>query len=225
MKAAVPLPDATPWLPAERLKREYDAIGFFLSGHPLDEYQAVLKRLRVQQWADFSRAVRAGQTAGRLAATVVSRQEKRIKSGSKMGIIGLSDPTGRYEAVIFSEGLAQFRELLEPGTAVILQTGAELQGEEVRVRIHGAESLDAAAVRDTRGLRVFLQSAEPIEHVGKRLSPEAPGKGEKLGEVSFVLGLANGLEVEVKLPGRYPISPQIAGAVKSVPGVTAVHEM
>jgi len=222
---AIRLPDATPWLPAERLKREYDAIGFFLSGHPLDDYQAALARLRVQQWADFSRAVRAGQTAGRLAATVVSRQEKRIKSGAKMGIIGFSDPTGHYEAVIFSEGLAQYRELLEPGTAVILQAGAELQGEDVRVRIHGVESLDAAAAKGQRGLRVFLNSPEPVPIVSDRLRPEAPKNGEKLGEICFVLSLKDGSEVEVKLPGRYPISPQIGAAMKAVPGVAAVQEM
>ena len=225
VKAVIQLPNAAPWLPADRLKREYDAIGFFLSGHPLDDYQAALARLRVQFWAEFSQAVRSGQTAGRLAATVVSRQEKRIKSGSKMGIIGFSDPTGHYEAVIFSEGLAQYRELLEPGTAVILQAGAELQGEEVRVRIHGVESLDAAAAKGQRGLRVFLDSPAPVDIVSQRLSPEAPRNGEKLGEISFVLGLKDGSEVEVKLPGRYPISPQIAAAMKVVPGVVAVHEM
>src|SRR3954471_14840017 len=54
------LPQIEPWLPAERLRREYDAIGFFLSGHPLDDYAAVLKRLRVQSWAEFSRAVKTG---------------------------------------------------------------------------------------------------------------------------------------------------------------------
>jgi DNA polymerase III subunit alpha len=226
VRATIHVPEATPWLPAERLKREYDAIGFFLSGHPLDDYQAVLARLRVQQWVDFSRAVRgAGGAAGRLAATVVSRTERRIKSGSKMGIIGLSDPTGHFEAVIFAEGLAQFRDLLEPGNAVLLQVGAELQGEEVRVRIHNAESLDEAASKTQRGLRVFLKSAEPIDLVKKRLAPNGGGKSEKLGEVSFVLGLADGSEVEVKLPGRYPISPQIAGAMKAVPGVVAVQEM
>jgi DNA polymerase-3 subunit alpha len=181
--------------------------------------------MRVQPWADFSRAVRAGASAGRLAATVVSRTERRIKSGSKMGIIGLSDATGHFEAVIFAEGLAQFRDLLEPGNAVLLQVGAELQGEEVRVRIHGAESLDEAASKTQRGLRVFLKSSEPIDLVQKRLAPNGGGKAEKLGEVSFVLGLADGSEVEVKLPGRYPISPQIAGAMKAVPGVVAVQEM
>ena len=70
----IALPQVEPWLPAERLQREYEAIGFFLSGHPLDDYAAVLKKLRVQSWAEFSRAVKSGATAGRVAGTVVSRQ-------------------------------------------------------------------------------------------------------------------------------------------------------
>jgi DNA polymerase-3 subunit alpha len=64
-----------------------------------------------------------------------------------------------------------------------------------------------------------------MDNVTKRLNPNAAAKGEGLGEVSFVLALADGSEVEVKLPGRYPISPQIAGAMKAVPGVIAVQEM
>ena len=132
-------------------KREYEAVGFFLSGHPLDDYAAVLKKLRVQSWADFSRAVKAGATAGRVAGTVVSRQERRTRTGSKMGIIGLSDPTGHYEAVIFSEGLAEHRDLLEPGTAVLLFLSAEVQGDEVRARIQSAEPLDAAGRQSQQG--------------------------------------------------------------------------
>src|SRR5215469_2633838 len=42
------MPTVEPWLPADRLKKEYDAIGFFLTGHPLDDYAQALKRLRVQ---------------------------------------------------------------------------------------------------------------------------------------------------------------------------------
>jgi len=62
---SVMLPAIDAWLPAERLRREYDAIGFFLSGHPLDDYQQVLGRLQVQRWADFARAVKRGASAGR----------------------------------------------------------------------------------------------------------------------------------------------------------------
>ena len=122
-RAALQLHEVEAWLAAERLNREYDAVGFFLSGHPLDDYAAALKRLRVLPWSEFARSVKAGASAGRLAASVVSRVERRTRTGGKMGILGLSDPTGHFEAVIFSEGLAQFRELLEPGAAVLLHVG------------------------------------------------------------------------------------------------------
>jgi DNA polymerase III subunit alpha len=221
-----------PWLPAERLQREYDAIGFFLSGHPLDDYTAALKRLRVQSWGEFSRAVKNGVGAGRVAGTVSSRIERRTKSGSKMGIIGLSDPSGHYEAVLFAEGLAQYRDLLEPGTAVLLFLTAEVQGDEVRARIQSAEPLDEAAARMQRGLRVFLRDAQPLAGVARRLEPSAKnGKpAEKAteaadGEVSMVLLLANGNEVEVKLPGRFKVSPRIAGAIKAVTGVVTVEAL
>ena len=220
------LAQAEPWLPAERLRREYEAVGFFLSGHPLDDYAAVLKKLRVQSWADFSRAVKAGATAGRVAGTVVARTERRTRTGSKMGIIGLSDPTGHYEAVIFSEGLAEHRDLLEPGSAVLLFLSAEVQGDEVRARIQSAEPLDEAAANLNKGLRVFLRNEAPIEAVAKRLEPiarSAVANGD--GEVSMVLMLEQGTEVEVKLPGRFKVSPQIAGAIKAVPGVVQVEAL
>ena len=150
------LPNVEPWLPAERLKREYEAIGFFLSGHPLDDYAGVLKKMRVQPWAEFARAVKNGATAGKVAGTVVARQERRTKTGNKMGIIGLSDPTGAYEAVIFSEGLAEYRDLLEPGTAVLLFLSAEVQGDEVRARIQSVEPLDPGGGQSAKGPARFL---------------------------------------------------------------------
>ncbi len=225
-REAIALPNAEPWLPAERLRREYEAVGFFLSGHPLDDYAAVLKKLRVQPWAEFARAVKNGATAGRVAGTVVSRQERRTRTGSKMGIIGLSDATGHYEAVIFSEGLAEHRDLLEPGTAVLLFLSAEVQGDDVRARIQSVEPLDAAAANLQQGLRVFLRDDKPIEGLAKRLEPiarSAAANGD--GEVSVVLMLPRGTEVEVKLPGRFKVSPQVAGAIKAVPGVVQVEAL
>jgi DNA polymerase-3 subunit alpha len=199
----------------------------------------------VQSWAEFARAVKTGNGAGRVAGTVVSRTERRTKSGSKMGIIGLSDPSGHYEAVLFAEGLAQYRDLLEPGTAVLLFLTAEVQGDEVRARIQSVEPLDEAAARMHRGLRVFLRDAEPLAGVARRLQPSPKQASQKQasqkqasakngngngaeaadGEVSMVLLLQNGSEVEVKLPGRFKVSPQIAGAIKAVSGVVTVEAL
>jgi DNA polymerase-3 subunit alpha len=234
------LSQVEPWLPAERLRREYDAIGFFLSGHPLDDYATVLKRLRVQSWAEFSRAVKTGATAGKVAATVVSRMERRTKTGNKMGIMGLSDPTGHFEAVLFSEGLAQYRDVLEPGAAVLLQLGAELQGEDVRARVLHAEPLDDAAAKTQKGLRIFVRDTRPLESIAKRLQVPEAGQGGSArapqakavatagaadGDVSLVMMLDLETEVEMKLPGRFKVSPQIAGAIKAVSGVVDVQTL
>jgi len=220
---SVMLPAIDNWLPADKLRREYDAIGFFLSGHPLDDYVAILKRLRVQSWAEFARAVKSGATAGKVAATVVSRMERRTKTGNKMGIIGLSDPTGHFEAVLFSEGLAQFRDVLEPGGAVLLKLGAELQGDDVRARVLHAEPLDDAAAKTQKGLRIFLRDTKPLDSITKRLQTSGPGAAN--GNISLVLRLDPQTEVEFDLPGRFPVSPQIAGAIKAVQGVEQVETL
>jgi DNA polymerase-3 subunit alpha len=235
---ALILPAIEPWLPQEKLQKEYDAIGFFLSGHPLDDYAAALKRLRVQSWAEFTRAVKSGTTAGKVAATVVSRMERRTKTGNKMGILGLSDPTGHFEAVLFSEGLAQYRDVLEPGAAVLLQLGAELQGEEVRARILHAEPLDAAAAKTQMGLRIFLRDSKPLDSIARRLEQPATARPQAKaweaqvakagfdkadGEVTLVMLLDLETEAEIRLPGRFRVSPQIAGAIKAVPGVVDVQ--
>ena len=72
-EAAAPIrPRAEAWSAAERLRREYEAVGFFLSGHPLEAYDTALKRLRATRWADFVRAVRGGATTRRGSAPASS---------------------------------------------------------------------------------------------------------------------------------------------------------
>ena len=86
------LPAAEPWLAADRLHREFQVVGFYLSAHPLDEYKAALQKMRVQNWAEFSAAVKRGATAGRLAGTVTSKQERKTRTGNKMGVVHVLRP-------------------------------------------------------------------------------------------------------------------------------------
>jgi DNA polymerase-3 subunit alpha len=209
---------APPWPAAERLKREFEAIGFFLSGHPLEAYDAALKRLRATRWADFARSVRAGATSARLGASVLDRYERRTKSGAKMGIVQLSDPSGQYEAILFQEGLAQFRDLLEKGADVLVTLQASAEGEDVRARIVNVEPLNDAAAKVHKGLRIFLRDEEPLASIEARLKEQ--GDGEVL--LVVMLGPKEG-EVEIRLPGRYAASPAVAGALKAAPGVVAVE--
>jgi DNA polymerase-3 subunit alpha len=212
------LPKCAPWSAAETLQREFDAVGFFLSGHPLEAFRSVAKRLRLQRWSEFSASVRRGASAGRLAAVVLERAERRTKSGSKMGVVQLSDESGQYEAILFSEGLAQYRDLLEKGAAVLLTLSGALEGDEVRARIVTVERLGAAAARQQKGLRIFVRDAAPLEGIRTRLA----AKGE--GEVTLVvIREAEGEEIEIRLPGGYSASVAVADALKTLPGVIAVE--
>lgn len=215
---AVELPAANSWSPAEKLQHEMVAIGFYFSAHPLDEYRSLMEKLRVQQFVDFEASVRAGATAGKLAGTVVSRQERKTRAGKRMGILQLSDPSGQYEAVIFEEALLQHRELLEPGRSILLVAGADIRPEGVSVRVQTVETLESQANRETRNLRVFLRDEAPVSHVAPLLTP-AKGNGGS-GKVSFVVVQENGArEIEVELKQRFQISSRIASAIRAVPGV------
>ena len=211
---------AQPWSASDKLRREFEAVGFFLSGHPLEAYDHALKRIGAKRWTEFVHAVRGGATTGRLAASVLDRAERRTKSGNKMGVIQLSDPSGQYEAIIFQEGLNQFRDLLEKGSDVLLTLQANVEGEEVRARIGHVESLTEAAAKHHKGLRVFVRDDAPLSSIQERLR----GRGD--GEISLVvmLGPKEG-EVELKLPGKYPVTGALAGALKAVAGVVAVEHV
>ena len=109
---------------------------------------------------------------------------------------------------------------------MLFRSSAEVQGDDVRARIGMVEPLDQAAAKLSKGLRVFLRGETPIESVAKRLEGSSNGRAPQEkdnGEVALILLLGEGTEVEVKLPGRFKVSPQIAGAIKAVPGVVAVE--
>ncbi|AKI01023.1 DNA-directed DNA polymerase III PolC [Hoeflea sp. IMCC20628] len=214
----IQLPAVMPWLPADKLHREYQALGFYLSAHPLDSYNELLAKMRVQTWADFSLAVKAGATAGRLAGTVTSKQERKTRTGNKMGIIAFSDSSGQYEAVLFSEGLALYRDLLEPGKSIVITVTAEERPEGVGLRIQTADSLEDRAARGQSALRVYMRDSKPLNSVSTHLKT----RGE--GQVSFVMIKDDGRrEIEVTLSDRYRITPQIASALKAAPGVLDVE--
>ena len=140
-----------------------------------------------------------------------------MRNGNRMAAVQLSDPTGSYEAVLFSEGLAEYRDLLEPGRSVVVLVAAEDRPEGINVRIQSVEALDRV-VAGLKQIRVYLRDETPLASLQKHLA----GKGQ--GEVSLVLMLEEGRrEVEMRLPGRFAVSPQIASALRAMRGVVQVE--
>ena len=219
------------WTPMERLGHEFSGVGFYLSGHPLDEYGGVLPKLGVQRFVDFEAKAGLTTTGGRLAAIVVSARERRSAKGNKFAFAMFSDATAQFEAVIFSDTLNRCGALLEAGTAVLLSVEAERDGETVKLRVQGMERLDTAAANVQRGLRVVLDPHAVGTPKGRMDEIKALLKAGGKGEVRFAMEVAGvpnvpGIRaIEFALPGRYELGPQQRGEIATVPGVLEVVEI
>lgn len=207
----------TAWSAAERLEREFSAIGFHLSGHPLDDFAELFERMRVQKWLEFERAVGAGVRAGRLAGTVVSRQDRRTRKGAPMAIITLSDPSGSYECMAFSEQLTVSGEYLEAGKSVILEVEADQRPDGVSIRLIRARPIAEMADKVGRHMTVFVGHEKCLPSLKAQLK-----RGGE-GGVSVVIIRGNGArEYELELPGNYRLTSDLAGAIKSQEGIVDV---
>jgi DNA polymerase-3 subunit alpha len=206
------------WNSTERADRELAAIGFHLSAHPLDAYADLFEKLRVQRWSDFERAVKDGAGAGRLAGTISSRNDRRTRKGTPMMILTLSDQSGTFECIAFSEQINEFGAILQPGNSVILQVGADERAEGISVRLISAEPIEGMAERIDRRLTVFL--ADP----GALPATSAQLKRGGNGTVNFVVIRDGGArEYEIELPGKYNVTAEVAGGIKALEGVTDVR--
>jgi DNA polymerase III subunit alpha len=214
------LPRRDAWLPMERLAQEFEAIGFYLSGHPLDDYANSLARLNVDSWAVFrEKVLKNGVTAAKLAGTVTSKQERRSRQGNKFAFVGFSDPTGQFETVCFSDTLNAARELLEPGKAVILRVEADVEGEDIKLRLQGVEPIERATAGIVQGIQIFVRDAKCVDSIALRL--KQPGRAP----VKITCIQDRSREVDIALGSRFAITPQIKGAIKAIHGVVDVLDL
>ena len=217
-----PLPAVVEWPSMDRLQQEFEAIGFYLSAHPLDPYETALKRLGVVPSGKLVAHLQSGKPGRvRLAGIVGARKERTSAKGNRFAFVGMSDLTGMFEVMLFSEILAQARPLLDSGQPLLITCDAKLEEDNVRLNGQAIDTLDNAAAASSAGLRVTLQDPRAIDAM-KAVFLRDVGKG-KTGKVRLIVP-ADRREVELTLPGFFPIGGQTRASVKAIPGVADVSD-
>jgi DNA polymerase-3 subunit alpha len=215
------------WLSAERLAQEHQAIGFYLSGHPLDDYMGPLRRQKVMTLAELAAAAERGPMVARLAGAVASRQDRKSARGNRFAFVQMSDPTGLYEVTVFSDVLETARDLLETGSNVVITVEATLEGETLKLLARAVQPIDAvAAEAGGAALRIHLDRAEAAASVASLLARVAADGGRARGSITVcVPDTETGREIDVLLPRVWPVSPQVKGALRAMPGVVLVEDL
>jgi DNA polymerase-3 subunit alpha len=178
-----------------------------------------LKRLQVVSFAELLQ--QRGVSRAKLAGIVVGRQERTSQKGNRYAFVQLTDASGLYEATVFSERLVEYRELLEPGRAILLTVDVRTEEENLRLMVAEAAGLDQAVAATAAGLRIYLRDPAPVSGIKQILDRAGRGKGK----VQISLDLADfGWETSLTIKGGFAISGAVRSAIKAVPGVMDIQD-
>jgi DNA polymerase-3 subunit alpha len=215
------LPNRAEWPPSEKLQQEFDAIGFYLSAHPMDAYAKSLQRLGVLKASEVPRHIAGGgKSRVKLAGTLNVKQERRSSRGSQYAFLTISDASGVFEVMIFSELLASARALLEPNTPLLVTVEARVEEEQLKLTGQAIESLDQAAAKASAGLKITIRDEAPLPPLRDLLAREPRGKG-----VVVVIAQTETREVETRLPNGFALTANMIGTLRTIPGVVEVQEI
>jgi len=213
------LPLVEEWAPFDRLREEAEALGFYLSSHPLDAYGSSISDLGIVAYSTLLSSLSSGNRIERakLAAVVQKRRERNSNRG-RYAFLEVSDQSAIYEITIFSDLLSRKRDFLEVGAALLVEVSVQREGDSVRLTAQKIDALDDKIVNFNNGFMVYLKEKSELNSL-KAVIERDEGGG---GQLWLVQRLAKNLEVEIGLSGRYSVSPALRAALKSVPGVIDV---
>jgi len=219
------LPNVQPWDPLERLEREFKAVGFYLSAHPLDSRQQQFENLKIASLASVEEALQnVAASRFQMAGVLLKKQEKVSQKGSKYAFLQLSDPTGIYEVTLFSELLATSREYLEAGNSLLLGVEAEQREDQIRFTCTRIEPLDGALENKIRSIDIHMDSrvagAEPINEIKKFLDIE--GQGSMV--INLHVRIDDDRVVTMTLPKRWSLSSQARNIIRTQDGISDILE-
>jgi DNA polymerase-3 subunit alpha len=214
------LPNAPDWRHMERLSQEFEAIGFYLSAHPLDAYAGTLESLGAVKAKDVPfLTAQDCATPIKMAGTVVSKRERVGKRGNKYAFVALSDDTGTFEVMMFSEVLSASRELLDSGAPVLMVIDAQLEDEKVRLLASRVDSLEKVLAGRVRNLKIKVGPNLVVDEFRRLMDEDGRGKGRVV-----LLTRSNGHMIEVALPGTYAIQPKTLTGLRDIPGISDIRE-
>jgi len=223
------LPACKAWDELTRLQNEFQALGFYLSAHPLDNYTALLERLGVvTSGSVLARRQAMGPSRYKLAGIVMGKQERTAKSGNRFAFVQASDTSGSFELTVFSELLASRRDILELGQGLFIEVdaqggiakGPDGEGaEDLRYIARSFEKLSDVAARLAQGIRIKLYDELVVPEIEKKLAVAPKGRGK----VMLALELDDEI-AEIELPGGWHLSDELKASLRQVGGGLEVQE-
>ena len=209
------------WPVLKKLRNEFEAIGFYLTAHPLDSYgEALIKNGVISSSTLVYELNKKGGMARMDVAGIVSSSRIRVNQrGNKYAFVQMSDQGGIFEVTVFSEVLSSAGDSLIPGEALLIRCDCKLENDFVRLVASKISSLDCSLKNSIKGFKIYINDQNTVTNLAKILERQEAGSGE----INLVVQNTN-QEFDLLLPEHYELNASLRSAVKSLPGVIEVQD-
>ncbi|MBL4589133.1 MAG: DNA polymerase III subunit alpha [Alphaproteobacteria bacterium] len=225
--ALPPLPTVPTWDPLEKLSYEFEAVGFYLSAHPLDTKLQQFKRLRIKTYMDIVNILQGkSSTREKVAGVLIKKQIKvSAKSGNKYAFLQISDTSGIYEAMAFSETISKASQLLEVGRSLLFTIDAEYKDDQLRLLVQDILPMEENLDQKISEVRLVLTETKDAGKVAEILKGQVDGGRSRIF-MSFDIDSDFGPKhIEMKLPHFYDFTQDVRRALYKVESVKAINEL
>ncbi len=161
------------WKFEERLSKEFESVGFFISNHPLNQFNEIFKDYNIKDYSSF--ISKESLKDSNIAATLLKIQEKKTAKGNSYAVLKLTDLSSVFELFIFSDMLELNREILKEGSSLILTLFKNISNDDnrlTRINVQKIASLKDLFNSPINEVLFKLKSDDQIEEISKVLKEE-----------------------------------------------------
>ena len=203
------------WKFQEKMLKEFETIGFYLSDHPLNQYKNIFNEYKILKYTDFIGD--DSHSESMIAATILKIQEKKTQKGTSYAIIKFSDLGGVFELFVFSDTFEFNRENIKEGKSVILTVFKNLNDVNQRIRINVKKiiPLDDILNKPINNLKIQINNLESINVISQFLNTEGNV------EVEFEL-VENDKKYLLKLKNKRFVDKNVLNSIKNQGILTSI---
>ena len=214
----ISLPSVPFWTNETKLQKEFSSIGFYLTGHPLEDHEDLIKR---QNITSYLNAINGDDYKYKIAGTISYIMERRSKGGKRFAFVGLTDSDGPFEITIFSNLLSRVRDQIIPGISVIIDVEIQREKNNNRLLTNSIISISEFSSQTLRCIKIYVDDPQSLKTIKSRLNQ--PGKAEV--SICFLSILDEAYRVELSIGNKFYIDPSIVNSIKDIEGVSKIEEI
>ncbi len=154
----------------ERLSKEFETLGFFISDHPLNQYKEYFLQYKVVNFIDYNLDENLKECV--VAATVLKIQEKKNQKGLSYAIVKFTDLGGVFELFIFSDLFEQKRDILKEGNSVFMNLikNKSIDGTTSRINVRTITKINDLTNVPIKSIEINSFNLENLDQIKKLIS-------------------------------------------------------